>query len=177
MPYSFENPADVKLILLYLLDSFQIPVPNAYLVDTALDPSFVNYFDLQQALLDSLDCGFVSYYEEDGTRFYSLTKRGTEALSFFREKLPLSVREKLHVTARMKLKELRHALSIIADCKQISELEYESTIGIREAGYDLFRVTLTLGNEATARQICSEFKQNPQGIYAKILNVFLQDKS
>lgn len=95
MDYNFNEKIDVKLITLFIIDNFKMPVPNSYIVDTLTLEPFVNYFDLQQDLAELEQEDLVAHFTEDGNGFYSITEKGTEALSFFSKRIPKTVRERL----------------------------------------------------------------------------------
>lgn len=152
-----------------------MPVPNSFLVDTlALEP-FVNYFDLQQQIAELSEEELVTYYVEDHDRFFSLTKKGSEALSFFGDRIPKTVRERLLNAIKIKVKELKNALSIKADYEKINDIEYNVTLGISEGSFDMFSVSLSVGEEIMAKKICAVFKENPQSLYSEFLAVLTKD--
>ena len=48
MDYKFDSMEDIKLIILTVINDFNIPVSNAMIVDTVLTHSYADYFDIQQ---------------------------------------------------------------------------------------------------------------------------------
>ena len=139
MDYCFDDKIDVKLISLFIIENFKMPVPNSFVVDTLMLEPFVNYFDLQQQMAELCDEGFVTYYEEDSDKFYSITEKGTEALEFFSVRIPKTVRERLLRAIKIKIKDLKNSLSIKADCEKINDIEHRVSIGISEGNFDIFQ--------------------------------------
>lgn len=175
LDYCFDDKIDVKLIVLFIIDNFKMPVPNSFLVDTlALEP-FVNYFDLQQQIAELSEEGLVTYYTEDCDRFFSLTKKGSEALEFFSVRIPKTVRERLLHAIKIKVKELKNALSIKADYKKINDIEYNISLGISEGNFDMFNVSLSVADELMAKKMCASFKENPQSLYSEFLAVLTKN--
>lgn len=175
MDYCFDEKIDVKLIALFIIDNFKMPVPNSFIVDTlALEP-FVNYFDLQQQMGELIEEEFVTYYIEDNDRFYSLTQKGTEALEFFSLRIPKTVRERLLRTIKIKIKDLKNALSIKADYKKVNDIEYSVNLGISEGSYDMFSVSISVSEETMAKKLCAAFKNNPQSLYSEFLSVLTKN--
>lgn len=175
MDYCFDDKIDVKLIALFIIDSFKMPVPNSFIVDTLMLQPFVNYFDLEEQLCELEEQEFVTYYTQDSDRFYSLTKKGTEALEFFRVRIPKTVRERLLRTIKLKIKELKNALSIKADYEKINDIEYKVLLGISEGNYDMFSVSLSVGDELMAKKMCASFKNDPQALYSEILSALTKN--
>jgi len=175
LDYSFDEKVDVKLIALFIIENFKMPVPNSYLVDIlALEP-FVNYFDLQQQMGELEEEEFVTYYIEDDARFYSLTEKGTEALEFFSSRIPKTVRERLLRTIKIKIKDLRNALSIKADYEKVNDIEYRVNLGIFEGNFDMFKVSISVSDELMAKKICAAFKNDPQTLYSEFLSVLTKN--
>jgi len=175
LDYSFDNKIDVKLIALFIIDSFKMPVPSSYVVDILTLEPFVNYFDLSQQMGELEEEELVTYYVEDSIRFYSLTGKGVNALEFFLKRIPKTVRERLLRAAKIKIKDLKNALSIKAEYEQVNDIEYRVSLGVREGNFDMFSVTLPVGDEITAKKMCAAFKENPQEIYSEFLAVITKN--
>lgn len=175
MDYCFDDKIDVKLIALFIIDNFKMPVPNSFIVDTlALEP-FVNYFDLRQQMGELEDEELVTYYIENNDRFYSLTQKGTQALEFFSLRIPKTVRERLLRTIKIKIKDLKNALSIKADYEKVNDIEYNVSLGISEGNYDMFNVSISVSDELMAKKMCAAFKNNPQSLYSEFLSILTKN--
>ena len=175
MDYCFDDKIDVKLIALFIIDNFKMPVPSSFIVDTLTLEPFVNYFDLQQQLAELEEEEFVTYYIEDDVRFYSITKKGSQALEFFCVRIPKTVRERLLRTIKIKIKDLRNALSIKAEYKKVNDIEYRITLGISEGNFDMFNLSLSVGDELMAKKMCAAFKNNPQALYSEFLSILTKN--
>ena len=171
MDYNFNEKIDVKLITLFIIDNFKMPVPNSYIVDTLTLEPFVNYFDLQQDLAELEQEDLVAHFTEDGNGFYSITEKGTEALGFFAKRIPKTVRERLLRAIKIKVKDLKNALSIKAEYKKVNDIEYGVTLGISEGSFDMFAISVSVSDELMAKKICAAFKNDPQTMYSEFLNV------
>ena len=175
MDYCFDDKIDVKLIALFIIDNFKMPVPNSFIVDTlALEP-FVNYFDLRQQMGELEDEELVTYYIENNDRFYSLTQKGTQALEFFSLRIPKTVRERLLRTIKIKIKDLKNALSIKADYEKVNDIEYNVSLGISEGNFDMFNVSISVSDELMAKKMCAAFKNNPQSLYSEFLSILTKN--
>lgn len=175
MDYCFDDKIDVKLIALFIIDNFKMPVPNSFIVDTlALEP-FVNYFDLRQQMGELEEEELVTYYIENNDRFYSLTHKGTQALEFFSLRIPKTVRERLLRTIKIKIKDLKNALSIKADYEKVNDIEYNVSLGISEGNYDMFNVSISVSDELMAKKMCAAFKNNPQSLYSEFLSILTKN--
>ena len=175
MDYCFDDKIDVKLIALFIIENFKIPVPNSFIVDTLMLEPFVNYFDLQQEMGELIEEEFVTYYVENDDRFYSITKKGAQALEFFRVRIPKTVRERLLRTIKIKVKDLKNALSVKAEYKKVNDIEYSVSFGISEGNFDMFNLSLSVGDEIMAKKMCGAFKNNPQTMYSEFLSILTKN--
>lgn len=175
MDYSFDEKVDVKLIALFIIDNFKMPVPNSFIVDTLSLEPFVNYFDLQHQIGELEEEELVTYYIEENDRFYSLTEKGSQALGFFSDRIPKTVRERLLKAIKVKIKDLKNALSVKADYKKVNDIEYLVSLGISEGNYDMFNVSISVSDEILAKRMCASFKNDPQTLYSEFLSVLTKD--
>lgn len=175
MSYYFEEPIDVKLLIIRTIQYFKDAIPESILLDTILINEYANFFDLEQAIYELTENRLITYYEDGqyGRRF-SLTKLGETALEGFAARLPRSVCEKLYQTVRIKIREFESELSVTADYEKGTESEYTVRLGIMEGGYEIMKLSLSLFDERLARNLCREFKRAPQNLYNEILSAVLK---
>ena len=175
MDYSFKEKADVKLITLFIIENFKMPVPNSYIVDTLTLEHFINYFDLQNEMGELEEDELITYYIEDDTRYYSLSEKGRQTLEYFSSKIPKTVRERLIRAIKIKIKDLKNALSIKADYEKINEIEYKVSLGISEGNFDMFNISISVSDELLAKKMCAAFKNDPQTLYSEFLSVLTKN--
>ena len=173
MDYFFTDETDVRLITLFIIDGFKMPVPASYVFDVIMLQPVANYFDISSQLSELLEKELVTYYTEKETTFYSLTNKGSETLSYFKTRIPLTVRERFLNTIKLKIKELKNSLSIKSEYNKINDIEYNVSLGIFEGAYELFSVSLSVGDEKTAKTMCTSFNSDPQKLYSQILSTLL----
>ena len=174
MGYHFVNLTDIKLLVLKTVQYFKDAMPESILTDTILVNDYANFFDLEQAIYELTENRLMTYYEE-GERKFGLTALGKEALKGFASRIPRSVCEKLYQTVRVKIREYQNELSLIADYEPDGEMDYMVRLGIKEGGYEIFTVTLSILDEKMAKNICREFRHSPQTLYSDVLSVLLSD--
>ncbi len=177
MDYHFDSKEDIKLIILTVIKAFNIPVSNSMIVDTVLTHAFAEYFDIQQYLYELTDAQMVTYYSEDEVRYYSLTRKGKDAVEFFSQKIPRTVRERLFNTAKIKAKELMDSLSVKAEYYPENDFEYTVSMRIVEQGYDMFNLKMSVGSESIAKAMCAQFEKDSENIYLKVFSLFVDENS
>lgn len=176
MDYHFDSMEDIKLIILTVIDNFNMPITNAMIVDTVLEHSFAEYIDIMQYLHELTESKMVTYYFENDTRYYSLTEKGKDAVTFFSSKIPFTVRERLYETAKQNAKAFLNDEAVRADYEKANDFEYNVILRIVERGVDMFFVKLTIGSESAAKAMCEGFKRDPQTLYTTIFSLLLDSK-
>ncbi len=175
MDYSFDEKIDVKLIALFIIENFKMPVPNSFIVDTLSLEPFVNYFDLQHQMGELVEEELVTFFVEENDRFYSLTDKGSQALEFFRNRIPKTVRERLMRAIKTKIKDLKNALGIKASYEKVNDIEFQVQLGISEGNFEMFKVSLSVSDELLAKKMCAAFKNDPQSLYSEFLSVLTKN--
>lgn len=175
MDYHFDLKEDIKLIILTVINDFNLPVPAAMIVDTVLTHSFAEYIDIMQYLHDLTEARMVTYYIEKGVRYYSLTQKGKDAVEYFSSKIPHTVRQRLFDTSKQKAKEFLNARSIQSEYYKENDFEYAVVLKIVELQSDLFSLKLTVGSESIAKEMCGRFQKDPQSFYTSVFSMLLND--
>ena len=57
--YKFEEPSEIKLIILYIIENYREPIDNGQITDIFMSHDFVDYFTMQQYLNELLDTHLV----------------------------------------------------------------------------------------------------------------------
>lgn len=171
MAYIFTDPLDVKLIILFIIKNYKMPVDNGKITDIFMSHAFVDYFSMQTYLDQMVENGLVNIYPEDGVRTYVLTEAGEEAFSAFKERIPLSVREGILLSIKTyKQKQIKN-MEVTATYKPVNELDYAIECALYEQGVPLLTLTVNAGSLELAKSGCEKFKKNPQKIYSELLRV------
>ena len=82
----YPNATQDKLIILYIIKKLNKSITNLQMVDLILDTTGIDYFSLQQLLLDLEGKNLISLTHQDGSRYYKITHDGEEMLDFLNSK-------------------------------------------------------------------------------------------
>lgn len=175
--YTFEEPTEVKLLILYIIKNYQEPIDNGQITDVFMTHAFVDYFTMQQYLNELVSARLVDVDTKSGRRYYFLTNHGEEAYQSFIGKIPRTVREKLLLTIRAYKKQQKASADIQADYAAINDLEYAAHCEIRESGFPLMELRLTVGSKETAMEACRRFREEPQKVYAALFRILTENES
>jgi len=169
--YTFTDPSEVKLIIMYIIRNFSEAIDNGQITDIFMDYEFVDYFTMQKYLDELVEMRLVEVDRHSGLRLYFLTAHGQEAYDAYMKKIPVSVREKLLLSIRAYKKKERSEADISATYRPLNELSYAADLSIRESGFPLLDIHMSVGGKETAREVCRRFRENPQKTYAALLEI------
>jgi len=158
-----------KLILLYLINSIDMPVSNLTITKLILENKFMNYFLLQQFLNELCDSNFLSSELIDGKTFYTITPGGRQALEYFPNIIPQGIKARIDSTIPSIRRNIKNETLITADFIPESEDKFIVSCKVHEDNFNLIDLSIAVGSKNDARTICENWKKHSQAIYAEIV--------
>ncbi|MEO2240030.1 DUF4364 family protein [Dorea sp. YH-dor226] len=162
-----------KLIILYMLNKVDFPLTNSQISEFILDEGYTTYFNLQQAISELIDSGFIREESTHSRTFYHLTEEGAETIHFFKNDISPAIQEDINAFLKAKQYELKNEVSVKSDYYKNSNREYSVRCQVLEHGFPLIDLTLTAPTEAEAETIANNWTKKNQEIYALIMTHLL----
>ena len=85
--------AGTKLSMLFFAQTMGIPLTNEHITEFFIKTYFLNYFDLQQLLVELVESQHLAHMEGRQSHYYTLTDKGREALDFFQNRIQPHIRQ------------------------------------------------------------------------------------
>lgn len=170
MLFSPKDLADKKLSILYFLACLNIPLTNSQITRFFIESNLINYFDLQQYIIELKSGELIDSMETGNTQFFSLSARGDEALSFFRKRIPLTLRNTIESFAEKNRNILKSESQIIADYKKIAHNQYEIICKVAERDILLMELKLNVHSGDQAKEICEKWRSKAPEIFKAIVD-------
>ncbi|MGN1378469.1 MAG: DUF4364 family protein [Dorea sp.] len=158
-----------KLIILYMLNKVDFPLTNSQISEFILDEGYTTYFNLQQAISELIDSGFIREESTHSRTFYHLTEEGAETIHFFKNDISPAIQEDINAFLKAKQYELKNEVSVKSDYYKNSNREYSVRCQVLEHGFPLIDLTITAPTEAEAETIANNWTKKNQEIYALIM--------
>jgi hypothetical protein len=165
-----------KLIILYILDKVDFPMPNVKLTDFITQSELADYFSLQQSLTDLKEIDYVNSTVISGNTCYKITPAGGESLSFFTDRIPLSQREIIDKYIKENKYQLKNEANVQADVISTEHGDYLTRLRVMERGSAIIEINLIAATENEAKLICSNWKKKSSDIYAGIFTNLISDE-
>jgi predicted transcriptional regulator len=169
MAQPYTELAENKLSILYYVQCLGIPLTNSQIIDYFLENNLINYFDLQQFLIDLVSGGFLDCLETRSSNFFGITPKGTEILNFFKKRIPATIRESIESFADINREHMRKESQITADYAKIYPGEYEVTCKVIEKELTLMELKINVATSQQAKTLCNNWKTGAPEIYRFII--------
>lgn len=154
-----------KLLVLYMLNRVSFPLTQAQIYDFLLERNYVNFMNLQRAITELVNTGFVTAQSRHNRTYLTITAEGQETLSFFKNRIDTSFKQEIDNFFSTNEYKLRNETSVYADYNKVISGEYEVHLTAKEKDVTVVEVTLSVPNEDTAEIVCSNWQKKNQDIY------------
>ncbi|NLJ41207.1 MAG: DUF4364 family protein [Clostridiales bacterium] len=162
--------ADDKLTILYYIQCLGIPLTNGQITRFFTENTIINYFDLQQYILELVSGGLVNNIETGNLQLLVMTNKGNEALSYFRKRIPPALRNTIESYAEENRSYLKGESQITADYKKIDHNQYEVVCKVTEKDLVLMELKLNIPTSEQAKDICRNWKAHAPKVFKGILD-------
>ncbi len=159
-----------KLIILYMLERVDFPLTRNQIVDFILEKEYTNFLNLQQAIAELIDAGFITAHPLRNRTQLHITKEGRESLRFFQNQLTDGIRADVDNYLRENELDLRNEASILSNYYKATTGEYEARLIAKEKNISLVDITLSVPSEETAAAICENWQHRNQEIYQYLVS-------
>ena len=154
-----------KLLVLYMLNRVSFPLTQAQIYDFLLEQNYVNFMNLQRAITELVDTGFVTAKSQHNRTYLSITAEGQETLTYFKNRIDTSLKQEIDRFLNANQFQLRNEASVLADYNTILSGDYEVHLSVKEKDEPVVEVTLSVPNKETDEAVCINWKKKNQEIY------------
>lgn len=167
----YPNATQDKLIILYIIKKLNKLITNLQMVDLILDTTGIDYFSLQQLLLDLEEKNLISLTHQDGSRYYKITHDGEEMLDFLSHLIPSFLLRRINSKIHSIQKKIEQKTVVFADYTIENENTFVVKCKISENDLTLLELTVNVPDKEQAISICNKWYENPSKIYGDILTI------
>lgn len=170
-----DQELKAKIIILYIINHFSVPLTNQQLTDFILEHDIMNYFDLQQYLTDLVDSSMLEYSQSEGEQYYIITISGKNTLELFFDRVSQNLRRTINDSIDARKKSFVIKTNISSDYTKEDENDYMVHLSVKEGIYTLMDIKVNVVSNKHAKQICENWEKRAQHLYADILNKLVDD--
>jgi predicted transcriptional regulator len=163
-----------KLIILYILDKIEFPLTNTQITNIILENNIINYFSLQESIVELEQSDLVKLEEKDQKVTFQPTEIGLKTLAMFQTKIPKSVRTTLGEYISGNKEQIKKDSEIQADFFKKNDHEYIVNLKAIENDIVLIDLKLSVVSAKQAKFICEKWKSSSGKIYGQIMDTLIK---
>lgn len=167
-----------KLLILYLIDSMEIPLSYNRISDFILDVGYMDYITLITCLSDMEESSYLEKTIEGTSSRYSITENGRKALEFFGKRIPTVIKTGIKEYIAKNKNHIKRDYEIIAnyfeEIQEDGSFEYIVKCGTYENDMMLMELNISVVSKDQAKLICKNWKKNVSSIYTNIIKEITQ---
>ncbi len=154
-----------------MLDRVDIyTLTNSEILDFILSHGYTNSFNIHESLSELIDKDFISVNMIRDTAHYQITSQGEEALFYFENRLPISIKKDILEFFEQEKINLKNESQIYADYVYNDNQEYTVECIIKERKDVLFDLKLDVPTKSMAINICDNWRAKSAEIYSYIMD-------
>ena len=160
-----------KIIILYMLDRIdEYTLTNTQLANFLQAHGYKNNFNMHESLSGMIESGFISVTTIRDTQHYKITDAGEEALFYFENRLPDSIKKDILEYFRKERINLKKESEIYADYYPNENEEYTVECVIKERKDTLMDLKFTVPTRGLAVSICDNWRAKSTEVYNYLIN-------
>ena len=173
-PGGLRSKTDIKLLILYLLEQQEQPVPVRIISDVITDQELANYFEAMDAISELKEDGNLEVVSLDGQAALSITQPGSDAVAYVEEDLPLSVRSRALDTVRRFLRLDRHARENAVEITPSGD-GFNVCFSLNTGDTKLMELNMYVVSRDQAELLKNNYLEDPTHLYSSILTALMLD--
>lgn len=167
--------AENKLILLYIIDKIKLPISNIQITEIVLENNLINYFTLQQYILELLSSNFIKSIEKNGKSRLIISNKGTKVLSLFFNRISQKKIELIDKYLEKHIDNIKQEITVTADYTIENKNNFIVNLAAIEGDTILIDIKLNVGSNKQARDLCAKWKENSSELYNKLIHLLIDD--
>lgn len=167
MPGFIHDKLEIKFLILYITARVIEPIPFDTVWDLAMCDEGVDYFDFAECLSDLVRTEHLTL-SADG--LYAITDKGLRNSRICESSLPYSVRLRTDKNVAEYNRRLLRRNQVQSQVIPRENGSYVVELQLRDDVDSILRLELTAATEAMARDLADRFRQDPEGVYTRLLS-------
>ncbi len=161
-----------KLIILLIFKEIDFPLSKPQVTDIVLQNNLMNYFDMQQYLLELEESDMIR--KIDNKELYTYTQKGDKTLCGLISGIPKNTVALIKKYAINNKDKIKLETQVFANYIKKSDVEYIVILKVVENDIILIELKLNVVSAEQAKQICAKWKQSYFQVYDKIIDILIK---
>jgi len=169
------NLAENKLLVLYIFSKLNFPISNIQVTQIVLENNFINYFTLQQYILELVSSDFLNYTKETEKQRLFISNQGNRVLSLFQNRLSSNKKDILDDYLKKQTENIKKEIEVTAEYTLGKSDSFVVDLMVSENEIIIINLKLSVASNKQAKFLCAKWKENSSELYNKIINLLIED--
>lgn len=161
-----------KLIVLLILKEIDIPLTTGQITDIVLENNLINYFDLQQCLVELEESKMIVRF--GNKEMYKATEMGLKTVELFISRIDSKIRSTIENYILKNKEKIILETQVRSDIIKKSNTEYIVNLKVVEKDIELINLSLNVVSSEQAKLICSNWENKYYQVYDQIMNILIK---
>lgn len=171
-PGFIHDKLEIKFLILYIAARVIEPVPFDTVLDLTMCDDGIDYFDFSECLRDLVKTEHLTLSESG---LYAITEKGMRNSQICESSLPYSVRLRCDKTIGECNRKLRRKSQVRTSCEKRPNGTFTVRLSLNDDMGSLIDLKLMVVREDMARLLADRFREAPERIYGKMMNLLLEE--
>lgn len=166
------NTAEIKILICYILNAIDEPVPVDMLANVLHYEGIANAFEVSDAVVSLSSSGQITATDET-EQTYVITANGRNTADTLKASLSSVVKERAYIAVMKMLAKFKNAKDNHFEIIHENDATYLSCSAL-DGGKPFITVKILITDEEQGRFISERFLENPSAIYSKVIEMLTQ---
>lgn len=176
MPYFTSDMECIRLCVLFILEKMTVQLNSSQLITAVTEATESGYFDVQLAISELEDKGFLASVSGRQSPIYAITPKGADTLSLMAKNIPLSMRNACEkYVEENKERILNLGYFNARSCKSPNG-GYDAVLSSMENDRIVLSVVINVADPEICRKMCAAWETRSGEVYDALFDILLKDK-
>jgi len=161
-----------KLIVLLILKEIDMPLTSGQITDIVLENNLINYFDLQQCLIELEESKMIARF--GNKEMFKATEMGLKTVELFISRIDSQIRSTIEDYILKNKEKIKLETQVQSDIIKKSNTEYIVNLKVVEQDIELINLSLNVVSSEQAKLICSNWENKYHQVYDQIMNILIK---
>lgn len=161
-----------KLIVLLVLKEIDMPLTSGQITDIVLENNLINYFDLQQCLVELEEAKLIVKF--GNKEMYKTTDMGMKTLELFKSRIDSKIKSTIQNYILLNKEKIRLETQVRSEIIKKGDTEYIVNLKVVEKDIELINLSINVVSSKQAKLICSNWENKYYQVYDQIMNLLIK---
>lgn len=161
-----------KLIVLLILKEIDIPLTSGQITDIVLENNLINYFDLQQCLVELEESKMIVRF--GNKEMFKVSEMGLKTIELFISRIDNQTKSTIEEYIIKNKEKIKLETQVQSDIIKKSNTEYIVNLKVVEQDIELINLSLNVVSSEQAKLICSNWENKYYQVYDQIMNILIK---